>query len=158
MAERSNPGSSINAASYTSEPLTEAVEITGTIGVTLYVGSDAKDTDFSVKLIDVHADGTAFNIDETIQRARFREGYDKEVFMEPGEVYELEITPMSTSALIDEGHRIRIEISSSSFPRFARNLNTGGNNWEDEEGVVAHNLVHHSTEHPSQIRLPIVRR
>ena len=143
---------------YTSEPLAEAVEISGTIGVTLYVGSDARDTDFSVKLIDVHPDGTAFNIDETIQRTRFREGYDKQVFMEPGEVYKLEVTPMSTSALIDKGHRIRIEVSSSSFPRFARNLNTGGNNWEDEEGVVAHNIVYHSTEHPSQIRLPIVRK
>ena len=143
---------------YTSEPLAEAIEVTGTIRVTLYVGSDARDTDFSVKLIDVHPDGTAFNIDETIQRARFREGYDKQVFMEPGEVYELEVTPMSTSAWIDQGHRIRLEVSSSSFPRFARNLNTGGNNWEDQEGVVAHNSVYHSAEHPSQVRLPIVRR
>ena len=142
---------------YTSEPLEEALEITGTIGVTLYVGSDAKDTDFSVKLIDVYPDGTAYNIDETIQRVRFREGYDKQVFMEPGEVYELEVSPMSTSALIDKGHRIRIEISSSNFPRFARNLNTGGKNWDETEGVVANNIVYHSTEHPSQIRLPIVR-
>ncbi|MBW2257948.1 MAG: CocE/NonD family hydrolase, partial [Deltaproteobacteria bacterium] len=143
---------------YTSEPLAQAVEVTGTIGVTLHVGSDARDTDFSVKLIDVHPDGTAYNIDETIQRTRFREGYDKQVFMEPGKVYELEVTPMSTSALIDKGHRIRVEISSSSFPRFARNLNTGGNNWEETDGVVAHNVVHHSTEYPSQIRLPIVRK
>jgi putative CocE/NonD family hydrolase len=143
---------------YTSEPLEEALEITGTIGVKLYVGSDARDTDFSVKLIDVHPDGTAFNIDESIQRARFREGYDKQVFMEPGEIYELEITPMSTSAWVDQGHRIRLEVSSSSFPRFARNLNTGGNNWEDKEGVVAHNSVHHSAEYPSQVRLPVVRR
>ena len=143
---------------YTSEPLAEAVEITGTIGVTLYVGSDARDTDFSVKLVDVHPDGTAFNLDDTIQRARFREGYDKQVFMEPGEVYELEVSPMSTSALIDKGHRIRIEVSSSNFPRFARNLNTGGNNWDETEGVVAMNVVHHSVEYPSQVRLPIVRR
>ena len=143
---------------YTSEPLEEAVEITGTIGVTLYVGSDAKDTDFTVKLVDVYPDGTAYSIDDTIQRARFREGYDKQVFMEPGKVYELEISPMSTSALIDKGHRIRIEVSSSNFPRFARNLNTGGNNWDETEGVVANNVVHHSAEYPSQIRLPIVRR
>jgi len=143
---------------YTSEPMAEAVEVTGTIGVTLYVGSDAMDTDFSVKLVDVHPDGTAYNVDETIQRARFREGYDKQVVMEPGEVYELEITPMSTSTLIDAGHRIRVEISSSNFPRFARNLNTGGNNSEEKEGVVAHNVVHHSVEHPSQIRLPVVKK
>ncbi|MCZ6727627.1 MAG: CocE/NonD family hydrolase [Acidobacteria bacterium] len=142
---------------YTSEPMAEAIEISGTIGITLYVGSDARDTDFSVKLIDLYPDGTAYNLDETIQRARFREGYDRQVFMEPGEVYELEVSPLSTSALIDQGHRLRVEISSSNFPRFARNLNTGGNNWEDVEGVVAHNSVHHSAEHPSQIRLPIVK-
>ena len=143
---------------YTSESLEEAIEITGSVEVTLYVGSDAKDTDFSVKLIDVLPDGTAYNLDETIQRARFREGYDRQVFMEPGEVYKLEVSPMSTSALIDKGHRLRIEVSSSNFPRFARNLNTGGNNWDETEGVVTHNIVHHSTAHPSQIRLPIVRR
>ncbi len=142
---------------YTSESMTEAIEISGTIEVTLYVGSDAKDTDFTVKLIDVQPDGTAYNLDETIQRARFREGYDKQVFMESGKVYKLELSPLSTSALIDEGHRLRLEIASSNFPRFARNLNTGGNNWEDTEPVTAHNVVHHSTEHPSQIRLPIIR-
>jgi len=141
---------------YTSEPLAAAVEVSGTIGVTLYIGSDAKDTDFTVKLVDVYPDGTAYNVDETIQRARFRQGYDREVFMQPGEVYELEVSPMSTSALFDVGHRIRVEVSSSNFPRFARNLNTGGNNWEDIEGVLAHNVVYHSAEHPSQIRLPIV--
>jgi putative CocE/NonD family hydrolase len=143
---------------YTSEPLEEAVEVSGTIGITLWVGSDARDTDFTVKLVDVYPDGTAYNIDETIQRARFRKGYDQEVFMEPGKVYELEVSPMSTSALFDKGHRIRVEITSSNFPRFARNLNTGGNNWEDVEGVVAHNTIHHSSDHPSQIRLPIVPR
>jgi putative CocE/NonD family hydrolase len=143
---------------YTSEPMGEAMEITGTIAVTLYVGSDARDTDFSVKLVDVYPDGRAFNIDETIQRARFREGYDKQVFMEPGQVYALEVSPMSTSALLDEGHRLRIEVSSSNFPRFARNLNTGGQNWDETKGVVAHNIVYHGAEHPSQIRLPVMRR
>ena len=77
--------------------------------------------------------------------------------MEPDEVYELEVSPMSTSAKIDAGHRLRIEIASSNFPRFARNLNTGGDNSAEAEGVVAHNVVHHSPERPSQIRLPIVR-
>ena len=141
---------------YSSEPLEEPIEITGTIEITLYIGSDARDTDFTVKLIDVYPDGTAYNIDETIHRARFREGYDKQVFMEPDQVYELEISPMSTSALIDTGHRIRIEVSSSNFPRFARNLNTGGNNWDETEGVVATNIVYHSPQYPSQIRLPVV--
>lgn len=119
---------------YTSEPLARAVEVSGTVEITLYVGSDAKDTDFAVKLIDVHPDGSAYNIDETIQRARFREGYDREVFMQLGEVYRLEISPMSTSIELAEGHQLRIEVTSSHFPRFARNLNTGGDNWQESEG------------------------
>jgi putative CocE/NonD family hydrolase len=142
---------------YTSGPLEEALEVTGTIEVTLYVSSDAKDTDFTVKLIDVYPDGRAYNIDETIQRVRFREGYDRQVFMEPGQIYELAISPMSTSNTFAEGHRIRIEISSSNFPRFARNLNTGGKNYDESEGVVATNTVHHSQAHPSKIRLPVVK-
>ncbi|MEM9887021.1 MAG: CocE/NonD family hydrolase [Bacteroidota bacterium] len=143
---------------YTSEPLSEGIEVTGFIESTLYVSSDAKDTDFTIKLIDVYPDGRAYNLDESIQRARYREGYDKEIFMEEGEVYELELTPMTTSNYFEKGHRIRIEISSSNFPRFARNLNTGGNNYDEIESVVAKNVIHHSTAYPSQIRLPIVKR
>ncbi len=140
---------------YTSEPLEEGIEVTGHIETTLYVSSDAKDTDFTVKLIDVYPDGRAYNLDETIQRARYREGYDKEVLMEDGQVYKLEISPMSTSNYFPKGHRIRIEISSSNFPRFARNLNTGGDNYNEKEAVVAKNKIHHSAQYPSQIRLPI---
>lgn len=143
---------------YTSEPLTEGVEVSGFIESTLYVSSDAKDTDFTIKLIDVYPDGTAYNLDETIQRARYREGYDKEVFMEEGEVYELKMTPMSTSNYFAKGHRIRIEVSSSNFPRFTRNLNTGGNNFDEKEGVVARNQIHHSARYPSQVRLPIIKQ
>jgi len=141
---------------YTSEPLQEDVEVTGTIEVTLFISSDARDTDFTVKLVDVYPDGRAYNVDETIQRARYREGYDRQVLLEPGEVYRLEVSPMSTSNCFLAGHRIRVEISSSNFPRFARNLNTGGNNFDETEGVVARNVIHHSPEHPSQIRLPVV--
>lgn len=140
---------------YTTDVLKEGVEISGFIESTLYVSSDAKDTDFTIKLIDVYPDGRAYNLDETIQRARFREGYDKEVFMEDGNVYKVDLTPMSTSNYFEKGHRIRIEVSSSNFPRFARNLNTGGNNYDESEGVVAHNKIHHSKEYASQIRLPI---
>ena len=141
---------------YTSEPLKEGIEVTGFIESTLYVSSDVKDTDFTIKLIDVYPDGRAYNLDETIQRARYREGYDKEVFMEEGNVYKLDLTPMSTSNYFAEGHRIRVEVSSSNFPRFARNLNTGGNNYDEKEGLVATNKIHHSEEYPSQIRIPIV--
>lgn len=140
---------------YTSEPLEEGVEISGFIESTLFVSSDAKDTDFTIKLIDVYPDGRAYNLDETIQRVRYREGYEKEVFMEDGEIYELELTPMATSNYFEKGHRIRIEISSSNFPRFARNLNTGGDNFNESEGVIATNKIHHSREYPSKIILPI---
>jgi putative CocE/NonD family hydrolase len=140
---------------YTTDVLEEGVEVTGFIESTLYVSSDVKDTDFTIKLIDVHPDGTAYNLDETIQRARYREGYDKEVFMKKGEVYKIELTPMATSNYFKKGHRIRIEISSSNFPRFARNLNTGGNNYDESEGVIAHNSIHHSKKYPSNIKLPI---
>jgi putative CocE/NonD family hydrolase len=122
------------------------------------VSSDAKDTDFTIKLIDVYPDGRAYNLDETIQRARYRDGYDKEVFMENGEIYKLEMSPMSTSNYFEKGHRIRIEISSSNFPRFERNLNTGGNNYDETEGVIAHNKIHHSKKYPSQVRLPLVKK
>ncbi|PHN02686.1 CocE/NonD family hydrolase [Flavilitoribacter nigricans] len=142
---------------YTSEPLEEGIEVSGFIESTLYVSSDAKDTDFTIKIIDVYPDGTAYNLDETIQRARYREGYDQEVFMKDGEVYKLEMTPMSTSNYFAKGHRIRVEISSSNFPRFERNLNTGGNNYDESKGVIAHNTIHHSADHPTQIRLPIVQ-
>ncbi len=140
---------------YTTEALTEGVEISGFIETELYVSSNAKDTDFTIKLIDVYPDGTAYNLDETIQRVRYREGYDKEVFMEKGEVYKLKLTPMSTSNYFERGHKIRIEISSSNFPRFARNLNTGGDNYDKSEAVVAQNKVHHSKKYPSNIKLPI---
>jgi putative CocE/NonD family hydrolase len=143
---------------YTTEPFEDGVEVTGAIDVTLYVSSDVKDTDFTVKIIDVYPDGTAYNLDETIQRVRYREGYEAPVFMEPGEVYEVKLGPMSTSNFFAPGHRIRIEVSSSNFPRFTRNLNTGGRIWDETEGVVAHNVVHHSPQYPSKIRLPIVRR
>ena len=142
---------------YTSDPLLEGVEVTGFIQTKLFVGSDAKDTDFTIKLIDVYPDGRAYNLDETIQRVRYREGYKKEVFMEPGKVYEVDMTPMSTSNYFAKGHRIRIEISSSNFPRFTRNLNTGGNNFDESEGVIAHNKIFHDKAHPSQIKLPIIK-
>lgn len=143
---------------YTTEPLAEGVEVSGFIETTLYVSSDVKDTDFTIKLIDVYPDGKAYNLDETIQRVRYREGYEKEVFMEKGKVYKLELSAMSTSNFFQKGHRIRIEISSSNFPRFDRNMNTGGNNWDEAVGVVAHNNVHHSAQYPSQIRLPMVKK
>ncbi|WP_273214028.1 CocE/NonD family hydrolase [Runella zeae] len=142
---------------YTTEPFKEGVEMTGQIETTLYVSSDAKDTDFTVKVIDVYPDGRAYNLDETILRARYREGFDKEVWMEKGKVYKLNLSPMVTSNYFAPGHSIRIEISSSNFPRFDRNLNTGGNNYDEKDGIVAHNQIHHSAAYPSQVRLPLLK-
>ncbi|MFN3802019.1 CocE/NonD family hydrolase, partial [Belliella pelovolcani] len=105
---------------YTTEPLAEGVEISGFIEAKLFLSTDVKDTDLTIKLIDVYPDGKAYNLDETIQRVRYREGYEKEVFMEKGKVYEVNMTPMSTSNYFEKGHRIRIEVSSSNFPRFDR--------------------------------------
>ena len=143
---------------YTTEPFKDGVEVTGSIETTLYVSSDAKDTDFTVKIVDVYPDGRAYNLDETILRARYREGFDKEIMMEKGKVYKLTLSSMSTSNYFAPGHSIRIEVSSSNFPRFERNLNTGGNNYDEKQGVVAHNQIHHSILYPSQIRLPIVKK
>jgi len=142
---------------YTTAPLKKGVEVSGFIEATLFVSSDVKDTDFTLKLIDVYPDGTAYNLDETIQRVRYREGYEKEVFMEKGKVYKVDLSALSTSNYFAEGHSIRIEISSSNFPRFARNLNTGGNNYDEKEGIIAHNRVHHSKQYASLIRVPMVK-
>ncbi len=143
---------------YTSEPLEEGIEVSGFIESKLYLSSDVKDTDLTIKLIDVYPDGTAYNLDETIQRVRYREGYEKEVFMKKGKVYEVNLSPMSTSNFFKKGHSIRVEITSSNFPRFDRNLNTGGNNYDEVESVTATNSIHHSKKYPSQISLPIMRK
>ena len=144
---------------YSSDPLREGMEVSGPVEVTLYVSSDARDTDFTVKLIDVDTAGRAWNLDETVQRARWREGYDRPpVWMEQGKVYKVTLGPMQTSNYFAAGHRIRIEVSSSNFPRFARNMNTGGRNFDEAQGVVAHNAVHHSRAYPSAVTLTVVPR
>ena len=144
---------------YTTEPFKEGVELSGPITPTLYVSSDAKDTDVTVKVLDVYPDGRAYNLDESIQRLRYREGYDKPpVFMESGKVYKVTLQPLTTSNYFKPGHRLRIEVSSSNFPRFDRNLNTGGNNYDESTGKVAHNAVHHSKLYPSSLTITVVKR
>lgn len=143
---------------YTSDVLKDGVEVSGFIESTLYVSSSGPDTDITIKLIDVYPDGKAYNLDETIQRLRYREGYDKEVFMEKGKVYKVDLTPMVTSNYFAPGHRIRIEVSSSNFPRFDRNMNTGGNNYDETTGIKVENKIHHSTQYPSVIKLPMIKK
>jgi putative CocE/NonD family hydrolase len=142
---------------YTSEPFKEGTELSGPIEPTLYVSSDAKDTDFTVKVLDVYPDGRSYNLDESVQRMRYRDGYDKPLaWMESGKVYKVTLQPLNTSNYFDAGHQLRIEVSSSNFPRFDRNLNTGGNNYDEAKGVIAHNAVHHSKQYPSQVTVTVV--
>jgi len=144
---------------YTTEPLKDGMELSGPIEATIYLSSDRKDTDVTVKVIDVYPDGKAYNLDETIQRVRYREGYDKPpVFMDAGKVYKVALQPMTTSNYFAPGHRIRIEVSSSNFPRFDRNLNTGGNNFDETTGLVAKNTIHHSKQYPSSIKVTVVKK
>ena len=144
---------------FTSEPFKEGTELSGPIVPSLYVSSDAKDTDFTVKVLDVYPDGRAFNLDESIQRMRYRDGYDKPLsWMEKGRVYLVALQPLNTSNYFETGHRLRIEVSSSNFPRFDRNLNTGGNNYDEDKGVVAHNVLHHSRKYPSSLTVTVVKR
>jgi uncharacterized protein len=143
---------------YTSEPFKEGTELSGPIEPTLYVSSDAKDTDFTVKVIDVYPDGRAYNLDESIQRMRYRDGYDQPlVWMEKDKVYKVTLQPLTTSNYFEAGHALRIEVSSSNFPRFDRNLNTGGNNYDEDKPVTAHNAVHHSKQYPSQVTVTVIK-
>jgi putative CocE/NonD family hydrolase len=143
---------------YTTAPFANGLELSGPITPTLYVSSDVKDTDFTVKVLDVAPDGTAYNLDESIQRMRYRDGYDKPLaWMEKGKVYKVTLQPLNTSNYFKPGHRLRIEVSSSNFPRFDRNLNTGGNNYDESKGIIANNVVHHSKQYPSSLTISVVK-
>ena len=142
---------------YQTEPLKQAIEVTGDPVLRLHVASDAVDTDFTVKLIDVHPDGTGINLCYGFQRARFRNGLDEPtVMMTPGDVYEFEIKLLPTSNLFKIGHRIRIDISSSDYPNHDRNHNSGADDWQDAELRVARQTVFHDATRPSRITLPVI--
>lgn len=143
---------------YTSEVLESEIEVTGAPRVDLYVSSDVVDTDFTAKLVDVHPDGRAFNVAEGIIRARYREGQTREVWMRPGEIYAASLPLAAVSNVFLPGHRIRLELSSSNFPRFDRHLNMGGNNADHTTWKVARNSIHHSAQHRSRLILPIIAR
>jgi putative CocE/NonD family hydrolase len=142
---------------YTTVPLADGLEITGPVKAIIYVSSSAKDTDFIVKLLDVTPDGSAYNIVQGAFRARYREGFHKKVWMKPDEVYKIEVDLHVTSYYYAPGHQIRIDISSSDFPNYERNLNTGGNNFDETKWVVAVNKVHHSKQFPSHVLLPVIK-
>ena len=143
---------------YTSEALERDLEVTGPIQVHLFASSSAVDTDFTAKLVDVRLDGYARNLQDGIIRARFRTSGSEPSLIEPGRVYEFGIDLWSTSHLFKTGHRIRVEISSSNFPRFDRNPNTGAPLGRDDRLEVARQTVYHREEYPSHIVLPVIPR
>jgi len=141
---------------YLTPVLSSPVEVTGRVGVELWVESDAPDTDFMAKLVDVYPDGTERLVLDSAIRARFRDGFDHEVFMKKGEVYKVYIDLWSTSLIFNKGHRIAIHVSSSNDPRFDPNPNTGKPLRADSETRIATNTVHHDWAHPSRALLPVV--
>lgn len=141
---------------YTSQPLAEDVEVTGPVVAKIYASSSAPDTDFTAKLVDVHPDGYALNLCDGIIRARYRETQERQVLMVPGSIYEFTVDLGPTSNVFKAGHRIRLEVSSSNFPRFDRNLNTGGRFGYETNMQVARQKVYHDAERPSHVLLPVI--
>ncbi|HET7580312.1 MAG TPA: CocE/NonD family hydrolase [Bacillales bacterium] len=140
---------------YTSAPIEKPLEVTGPVKVKLWAETDAPDTDFTAKLVDVMPDGTPYNLTDGIVRAKYRHGYDPEP-VKQGEVVEYEIDMWATCNVFLPGHRIRIEITSSSFPRFDRNPNTGSTMLEDPTVQQARQRIFHSEQYPSHVVLPVI--
>ena len=144
-------------------PLDGPLEIVGPVSVTLWVATDGPDTDFTAKLIDVYAvstacpKGWAMNLTDSIARLRFRNGYETETLAEPGTIYELSFELYPTGNHFEKGHRIRIDISSSNYPRFDVNPNTGGPIGVERRHRIAENRLYHDREHPSHVILPVVQ-
>jgi uncharacterized protein len=138
--------------------VTDALEVTGPVAVTLFAASSAPDTDFTAKLVDVRPDGYAQNLADGIVRARYRSSRQTPVPLTPGEVSRFTIDLWATSHVFLPGHRIRVEISSSNFPRFDRNLNTGGDQATGTRWQAAQQTVFHDARYPSHIVLPVIPR
>jgi uncharacterized protein len=146
---------------YSTSPMSEDLEVTGPVSLELYAKSSAVDTDFTAKLVDVWPNGFAQNLTEGIVRARYRDSREKPDLMNPGQVYKFTIDMWATSNVFKKGHVLRVELSSSNFPRFDRNLNNGATRYvkaSDAAGtfISATNVVLHDAEHPSALVLPVV--
>ena len=141
---------------FTSEPMEKSLEVTGPVTATIYADSSSCDTDFIVRLVDVYPDGTAYNLTEGILRARFRASiWEPEQLMEPGTVYAFEIDMMATSNVFLPGHRIRVHVTSSNFPLWDRNPNTGHPQGQDAELVSAKQTLHCGPDRPSHVMLSV---
>ena len=143
---------------YTTDVLRDGLELTGPMRALVNISSDAPDTDLTIKLLDVFPDGRAMNIQEGITRVRYRDGFDKARMMKAGAIYEVPVDLHATSWYLPAGHKLRADISSSDFPRYDRNLNTGGHNYDETTWRTAKNTVHHSKVHASRLILPVVRQ
>ena len=143
---------------FTSEELKVDLEVTGPIKVILYAASTAEDTDWTAKLVDVYPDGRAFNLCDGIIRACYRDSQDNPSLIQPGKIYRYEIDLWVTSNVFMTGHKIRVEISSSNFPRFDRNLNTGEPFGTGTKLIKATQSIYHDKGHPSHILLPVIPR
>ena len=143
---------------YTSDFFDEPIDVVGDISAVLYAASSAKDCDWHIRLIDVYPDGTARFMCHGALRSRFRKGFEKNVQLEPGEVTRFDINMSAIGLRLLPGHRIRIEIASSWFPRFDRNLQTGAENWmtDESEAFVARQIIKHTKNYPSHIVLPLI--
>jgi putative CocE/NonD family hydrolase len=142
---------------YTSAPLKQDLEVTGPVRAILSVSTDAPDTDFTAKLVDVEPSGRALNLCDGILRLRYRDSIEKTAPAAlPGEVYRVTVDAGITSNVFRAGHRIRVEISSSNFPRFDRNPNTGRPVAEESQLRIAHQTVYHDQKRPSYILLPVI--
>ena len=142
---------------YTTDPLRGDVEVIGPVRVVLYAATSARDTDFTAKLVDVLPDGRAQNLTDGILRLRYRQSLEKPELARPGEIYKLTIDAGVTGNVFRKGHRIRIEISSSNFPRFDRNPNTGGPIADATDLRKATQTVYHDARRPSYLLLPVLR-
>jgi putative CocE/NonD family hydrolase len=143
---------------FTTAPLEKATQITGPMTATLWAATDARDTDWNVMLLNVYPDGKAERIQDGVMRARFRTGFDKPTLLTPGRVYRYDIDLWFTGIVIPAGHRLRVAVASAAFPKYDRNLDTGGDNERDTTYVSAHQRILHDAEHPSHVTLPIIPR
>ena len=142
---------------YQTDPVEEPIEVTGPITVHLWAASSARDTDFVVKLMDVWPDGFVQELCYGIVRARYRESFTSPSLIEPGRTYEYTIRASPTSNLFRRGHRIRLDVSSSDFPNFDRNHNTGGDDYAETTLVTARQTIYHDRQRPSRVVLPVIR-
>ena len=143
---------------YTTEPLERDTELTGPMSATIWAATDARDTDWNVMLLHVYPDGRARRLQDGVMRARFRHGFDRPELLVPGRVERYDIDLWFTGIVIPAGHRLRFVVSSAAFPKYDRNLNTGGDNERDTVYVSAHQRVLHDAEHPSHVTLPLIPR